>query len=100
MNRIDFNEKIVNIPSYPERLKDNSAKDPQAFGQILKDSIQRVQEVQKEADVAAKGLAAGETRNIHEAMIALEKADLSFRLMMQVKSKIVEAYQEVMRTQV
>lgn len=99
MKRIDLTEKIINFPSYPNKLGENRSKDPLAFGQILKDSIQKVQELQKEADAAATGLAAGDSKNIHEAMIALEKADISFRLMMQVKSKIVEAYQEIMRTQ-
>jgi len=37
---------------------------------------------------------------LHDTMLALEKADLSFRLMMQVRNKIVEAYQEVIRMQV
>ncbi len=100
MNRINITEKIGNLPSQPDKMRDNKPKDASSFGQVLKESIQKVQDLQKEADVTASGLATGETKNIHEAMIALEKADLSFRLMMQVKNKIVEAYQEVMRTQV
>jgi flagellar hook-basal body complex protein FliE len=56
--------------------------------------------MQKEADKAIEDFATGKTRNIHETMIAVNKADLAFRLTMQVRNKIVEAYQEVMRTQI
>ncbi|MGO9212512.1 MAG: flagellar hook-basal body complex protein FliE [Syntrophales bacterium] len=42
----------------------------------------------------------GNSGSIHDAVIALEKADLSFRKMIQVRNKILEAYQEVMRMQV
>ena len=42
----------------------------------------------------------GGTKNIHETMIAIEKAEISFKLMLQVRNKILEAYQEVMRMQV
>jgi len=45
-------------------------------------------------------LIAGESKNLHETMIAMEKADISFRLMMGVRNKIIEAYQEIMRMQV
>jgi flagellar hook-basal body complex protein FliE len=45
-------------------------------------------------------LATGKSNNIHETMIAAEKADLSLRLMVQVRNKIIEAYQEVMKMQV
>ncbi|HAX45987.1 MAG TPA: flagellar hook-basal body complex protein FliE [Nitrospina sp.] len=56
--------------------------------------------MQKEADAAIEDFATGKTRNIHETMIAVNNADLAFRLSMQMRNKIVEAYQEVMRTQV
>jgi flagellar hook-basal body complex protein FliE len=41
----------------------------------------------------------GQTANLHETMIALEKADVSFQLMLQVRNKIVGAYEEIMRMQ-
>jgi flagellar hook-basal body complex protein FliE len=71
-----------------------------SFKDLLKDSIRQVDDLQKEAGESAASLAAGETENIHETMIALEKAELSFRLMMQVRNKIVKAYEEIIRMQV
>ena len=66
----------------------------------FKTSLDKVNDLQKEADVAIEDFATGKTRNIHETMIAVNKADLAFRLTMQVRNKMVEAYQEVMRLQV
>jgi flagellar hook-basal body complex protein FliE len=51
------------------------------------------------SEVALRNLAAGETDNIHHVMLSLEKAKLSFQLMLQVRNKALEAYQEVMRMQ-
>lgn len=71
-----------------------------SFADSLAESLDKVNNLQKEADKAIEDFSTGKTRNIHETMIAVNKADLAFRLTMQVRNKIVEAYQEVMRTQV
>ncbi|MES9816757.1 MAG: flagellar hook-basal body complex protein FliE [Candidatus Thiodiazotropha endolucinida] len=52
------------------------------------------------SEVELRRLATGETNNIHHVMLSLEKAKLSFQLMMQVRNKALEAYQDVMRMQV
>lgn len=70
------------------------------FAEALKGSLAEVNQAQLSADHAAQQIAAGETKNLHEAMIKLEEADISLRLMVQVRNKAVEAYQEVMRMQV
>ncbi|MCK4501819.1 MAG: flagellar hook-basal body complex protein FliE [Desulfuromonadales bacterium] len=70
------------------------------FGEMLKTSIAEVNQAQISANKAAEQIAAGETKNLHGAMIKLEEADISLRLMVQVRNKAVEAYQEIMRMQV
>jgi len=70
------------------------------FGEMLKTSIAEVNQAQISADHASEQIAAGETKNLHGAMIKLEEADISLRLMVQVRNKAVEAYQEIMRMQV
>ena len=70
------------------------------FGEMLKTSINEVNQAQVSADRAAEQIAAGETKNLHGAMIKMEEADISLRLMVQVRNKAVEAYQEIMRMQV
>ena len=71
-----------------------------AFGAVLKDSLAQVNALQHQADGAIQSLATGGTATLHDTMLALQKAELSFKLMMQVRNKIVEAYQEVLRMQV
>src|SRR4051794_2585342 len=72
----------------------------QSFGDMLKESLDKANEIQLQADRAAKELAAGRNKNVHETMLMLEKADMSFRLMMQVRNKVLDAYREIMRMQV
>ena len=71
-----------------------------SFADTLAKSIEEVNHLQKEADQAIEKLASGESQNVHGAMLAVNKADTAFRMTMQVRNKIVEAYQEVMRMQV
>ena len=77
-----------------------AAQGATSFGQVLKDSLSQVNHLQHEADTAIQELATGGKATLHDTMLALQKADLSFKLMMQVRNKIVEAYQEVLRMQV
>jgi flagellar hook-basal body complex protein FliE len=71
------------------------------FGDALTKAIGEVESLQKTADQNVNGLVTGSSDvTTHDAMIALEKADLAFNLMTQIRSKIIRAYEEVMRTQV
>lgn len=70
------------------------------FGEALKNSLAEVNQSQLSANQAAEQIATGENQNLHEAMIKLEQADISLRLMVQIRNKAVEAYQEIMRMQV
>lgn len=70
------------------------------FAGVLKSSLDEVNQLQQKADAAITALATGDKASLHDTMIAMEQADLSFRLMMQVRNKIVDAYQEIMRMQV
>ncbi|MBI5345014.1 MAG: flagellar hook-basal body complex protein FliE [Deltaproteobacteria bacterium] len=72
----------------------------ETFGSVLKDSLDKVNKLQNDADKAIEGLAKGEQGNIHNTMIAVEKANLSFNMMLQVRNKLLQAYEEIMRTQV
>ena len=69
------------------------------FADLLKDQVSSLNASLQEADKAATGIVTGQHANIHETMIALEKANVSFRLMTKIQSKVVSAYQEIMRMQ-
>ena len=65
------------------------------FVQTLEETMQKVEALQSEAEKQVEGMVTGKGVDIHSAMIAVEKADLSFQLMMQVRNKIVDAYQQI-----
>ena len=71
-----------------------------SFSELLEKSVQQVNKDQIQADHAVKELIAGRTKNVHETMLTVEKADMSLKLMMQVRNKLLDAYKEIMRMQV
>jgi flagellar hook-basal body complex protein FliE len=71
-----------------------------AFGKVLLQSIEQVNRLQQEADASVGDLATGKRNDIHQTMIAVEKASVSFELLMQIRNKVIAAYDKVMRTQV
>ena len=95
---------IKGIETIPEPFGGSSIKQAskveQGFGDVLKNAVEAVNAMQHEAGRLEDAVAKGENVNIHQAVIAGEKAGLSFRLLMQVRNKMIDAYQEVMRMQV
>lgn len=70
------------------------------FADMIKQTLDSVNRKQVDADQAAAALASGQNSNIPEVMIKMEEAEISLRLMVQMRNKVVEAYQEIMRMQV
>ena len=70
------------------------------FADLLQNQIAESNNLIQEANVASEELVAGRTKDLHGAMISLEKADVSFRMLMGVRNKMLEAYREIMRMQV
>jgi flagellar hook-basal body complex protein FliE len=71
-----------------------------SFADALREALERVNETQHQADLAVRRVATGEADELHEAIIALEKADLTLRLTAQVTQRAVEAYREISRMQI
>ncbi|HEY3304610.1 MAG TPA: flagellar hook-basal body complex protein FliE [Candidatus Binatia bacterium] len=70
------------------------------FGTYLKEAVGEANQLQQKADQAIQQLVAEGKGDLQDTMVALEKADVSFRFMMQVRNKVLEAYQEIIRMQV
>ena len=70
------------------------------FTDLLRQSLSQVNDLQFEADDWATKFAAGQTDNIHQVMIAAQKADIALQLATAVRSKIMDAYNEIMRMQI
>ncbi|MDP9132409.1 MAG: flagellar hook-basal body complex protein FliE [Nitrospirota bacterium] len=66
----------------------------------LKEAIGHINDAQTGAGQAVDALVTGQTTNIHQTMVALQQADVSFQLMMQVRNKLVSAYEEIQRMQI
>jgi len=76
---------------------------PQAssnFGEMLTRAISETNEAQLGADKAVTDLSTGRSDNLHEVMLAMEEADISMRMLVQMRNKVVDAYQEIIRMQV
>lgn len=70
-----------------------------AFGDLFQDAIQRVDAYRVRAEDAANGFMNGETEEIHQVILAGQRAEIAFETFLQVRNKVVQAYQEVMRMQ-
>jgi len=80
-----------------ESPKTEKKSDSPSFQELLTSSIKKTNEIQKQADVMTTELVTGKEQNIHETMLAATQAELSFNLMVQIRNKALEAYQEIMR---
>ncbi len=99
MEKITFENNLE--PLVGPSAKQNQVQEGQnkSFGETLNSALNEGNALRKEANQAVKDLACGKG-NIHETMIALEKSSISFQLMMQVRNKVITAYETIMRTTV
>lgn len=74
-----------------------AAKAGSDFSQFLSDALNGVDTLQKNAETASTGLATGQIQDIHTVMIAAQKASLALNMTVQVRNKVIEGYQEIMR---
>jgi flagellar hook-basal body complex protein FliE len=65
------------------------------FGEALREAVSEVDNLHLDAQYKVSSLVEGNSVDVHDAMIAVEKADLSFQLMLQVRNKVVQAYQQI-----
>ncbi|WP_421384581.1 flagellar hook-basal body complex protein FliE [Bacillus salacetis] len=83
-------------PSFEKKLN-KPVQNQQNFADFLKKSIEEVNTSQKESDMLTEKLARGGNVDLHQVMIASQKASITLQTTMEVRNKVVEAYQEIMR---
>ncbi len=94
-------DKIPNIGQNPAQAGQTFQKKSEAdFADILKNAIEKVNQIQKNAEQMSADFALGKISNIHEVIIEAEKATIALRLTTEVRNRIVQAYQEIMRMQI
>lgn len=69
------------------------------FQDVLRDLVGQVNTLQKSADASINGLVTGATTNVHDVTIKMAEAGVAFDLMMQVRNKLLEAYQQIIKMQ-
>lgn len=70
------------------------------FGRYLSNALEKVSDLEKEAQIITEDFAAGKTDNIHQVMIAAEKSEIARQFTLQIRNKILDAYNEIMRMQI
>jgi flagellar hook-basal body complex protein FliE len=87
-------EKKINSGALsPEKTPENN------FAEVLANSLEKVNTMQTERSAMTEAFAAGQTQNVHELMIAMQKAGLAMNMTAAVRNKIMEAYKELTRLQ-
>jgi len=99
MNEVTFQKGLDALIGPDTAQKQKQDQNFVSFGNMLARSLEEVNRLQITADEAIEDLEAGKQKNIHETMIAMEKADVAFQLLMQVRNKIISAYETIMRMQ-
>ena len=104
----------MNIPAHLDQLRESmtllearahnkGTQAPEASGDfagMLEGALQNVNNEHEEAEQTLGRFISGKERNLHTTMIALEKADISMKLLLETRNKLLSAYQEIMRTQI
>jgi flagellar hook-basal body complex protein FliE len=96
-----MNNTIPPLRILPAEVEPVTAAKPEGEGflETLHGALEDVDQLQGQAQAQVSQMLSGTGLDVHKAMIAVEKADLAFQLMLQVRNKIVQAYQEVARMQ-
>lgn len=83
-----------------EKTRVNAIDVTKSFGQMLDEALRSLDAQKQEADLLTKQYVTGQISDVHSVMIAAEKASLALELTVQIRNKVIEAYQEIMRIQV
>lgn len=97
MNEVTFQKGLESLTGTETTARSNETAKSESFGSLLTNSLNEVNRLKLDADEAVNDLASGQQKDIHQTMIALEKAGVAFELLMQIRNKIVAAYESVMR---
>lgn len=92
----NFNSSIKLSPDL-EKVVDTKKSDKAGFGEMLEKKIDEVNQLQQVSDQQMTDFATGKSRNLHEAILAMEMADTSLRMVVTVRNKALDAYNEIMK---
>lgn len=85
---------------FPAAGAKEAVASPDGFTKVFGDMINKVNDQQLAANKSIENFATGESKGLHEVMIAIEKSSISFQFLTQVRNKALDAYHEIMRMQI
>ncbi|MDR8394258.1 flagellar hook-basal body complex protein FliE [Aliifodinibius sp. S!AR15-10] len=91
-------QQIGELASEPRELAPESSGS--SFADMLSEAVNSVDQTMKESNQKVENFVAGKTENVHDVMISMQRAQLSFQLMVEMRNKAIETYQEVSRMQI
>jgi flagellar hook-basal body complex protein FliE len=93
---------LTNILPQTAKPSDSSSTEQAttSFSDTLKTMLDQVNDMQVKGDQATRNLQSGDAKHLHEVMIAVEEADISLRMFVQMRNKALTAYEEIMRMQI
>jgi len=100
MNDIALTPAVGILTAYPDPGRTPSGTGGADFGDMLQTALDRVGALQTEADRAVEDLTLGRQTDIHSTMIAVEKAGIAMELALQIRNKLLNAYETLMRQQI
>lgn len=100
MNDIALTPSVGNLTAFPESSRSAAEGAGGQFGELLQSALNRVGTLHAEADQAVEDLTLGRATDIHSTMIAVEKAGIAMELALQVRNKLLNAYETLMRQQI
>jgi flagellar hook-basal body complex protein FliE len=100
MNDIALTPPVGNLTAFPDVSRPPAEKAGTNFGELLQSALDRVGTMQSEADRAVEDLTLGRPADIHSTMIAVEKAGIAMELALQIRNKLLNAYETLMRQQI
>ncbi|MCR4419881.1 MAG: flagellar hook-basal body complex protein FliE [Clostridia bacterium] len=86
-------------PAPAEGVGKEGAAAPRSFGDVLAEKLAEVDALQKRATEMLEGFLAGEVTDVHEVILAAQQAELALQLTVEIRNRVIEAYQEVARMQ-
>jgi len=97
MNHVTFQNGLESLTNTGTIVKAKQVRSPESFGAMLGRVLNETNQLKIEAAETINNLAAGRQKDIHQTMIDMEKAAVAFQLLMQIRNKIITAYETIMR---
>lgn len=100
MNNVRFNSLFKQNLELPQSTNKQANNNSKSFMDMLNNELKELNEEQIKSDAAMSDIATARVKDLHQAAIAINKAETSMKFMLEVRNKAINAYKEISRTQI